>query len=244
MLNPTRLIKLPLKKKIPYNIVRKSLINFKWRLVGKPMLKKVIDIKTKPHWLFKFQSKKYAKKVENFQFFLRQLSLLCVLILHNRVETAHALRKILADFSVGSDFFNWMESGLWLKLIENITVEVPNTASISKDILFHVSEFLEKIVFQLMFEIIKWIRQFQTVPNCWCRIRQIFSTRTRVLVLKQKFLYLLDFDQRTSFITNFKVLEQRCCLNLSETRRQLKFSKSFIPMWLLWQYLETAGDSI
>ena len=104
MLNPTRLIKLPLKKKITYNIVRKSLINFKWRLVGEPMLKKVIDIKTKYHWLFKFQSKKYAKKVENFQFFLRQLFLLCVLILHNRVENAHALRKILADFSVRSGF--------------------------------------------------------------------------------------------------------------------------------------------
>ena len=42
-----------------------------------------------------------------------------------------------------------------LKLIENITFEVPNTASISKDILFHVSKFLEKMVFQLMFEIIK-----------------------------------------------------------------------------------------
>ena len=42
-----------------------------------------------------------------------------------------------------------------LKLIENITAQVPNTASISKDILFHVSKFLEKIVFQLMFEVIK-----------------------------------------------------------------------------------------
>ena len=31
-----------------------------------------------------------------------------------------------------------------LKLIENITVEVPNTVSISKDILFHVFEFLKK----------------------------------------------------------------------------------------------------
>ena len=55
------------------------------------------------------------------------------------------------------------------KLIENITVEVPNTVSISKDILFHVSKFLEKIVFQPMFEIIKGIRQLQvrrqTVPN-------------------------------------------------------------------------------
>ena len=41
------------------------------------------------------------------------------------------------------------------KLIENITVEVPNTASRSKDLLFHVSKFLEKMVFQLIFEIIK-----------------------------------------------------------------------------------------
>ena len=42
-----------------------------------------------------------------------------------------------------------------LKLIENIKVEDPNTASISKDILFHVFKFPEKMVFQLMFGIIK-----------------------------------------------------------------------------------------
>ena len=36
-----------------------------------------------------------------------------------------------------------------LRLIENITVQVPNTASINKDILFHVSQFLEKMVFNL-----------------------------------------------------------------------------------------------
>ena len=41
------------------------------------------------------------------------------------------------------------------RLIENITVQVPNTASIRKDILFHVSKVLDKIIFQLMFEIIK-----------------------------------------------------------------------------------------
>ena len=35
-----------------------------------------------------------------------------------------------------------------------MTVEVPNTASISKDILIHVSKFLEKMIFQLMLEII------------------------------------------------------------------------------------------
>ena len=42
-----------------------------------------------------------------------------------------------------------------LKLIENITVQVPNMASISKDVLLHVFEFLEKMIFQWMFEIVK-----------------------------------------------------------------------------------------
>ena len=71
-----------------------------------------------------------------------------------------------------------------LKLTENITVQLPNTASISKDILFHVSTFFEKMIFQLMFEIIKLIRQLQvrrqTVPNYWCQIRKFFLTRTCV----------------------------------------------------------------
>ena len=42
-----------------------------------------------------------------------------------------------------------------LRLIENITVQVCYTASISNGILFHVSNFFEKMIFQLMFEIIK-----------------------------------------------------------------------------------------
>ena len=42
-----------------------------------------------------------------------------------------------------------------LKLIESMRVQVPNTASISKDILFHVSKFIEKMIFQLIFEIIQ-----------------------------------------------------------------------------------------
>ena len=42
-----------------------------------------------------------------------------------------------------------------LTLIENITVQVPNTASISKFILFHVSKILEKMIFRLMFKTIK-----------------------------------------------------------------------------------------
>ena len=213
-------------------------------MLGNPCWKKLLILKQNLIGYLSFSLKNTPRKLKTFSFFCGNFFCsvfwYCTIVLKMRMHSGK-FRQISQSARI---FFNWMESGFWLKLIENITVEIPNTASISKDILFHVSEFLEKIVFQLMFEIIKWIRQFQTVPNCWCRIRQIFSTRTRVLVLKQKFLYLLDFDQRTSFITNFKVLEQRCCLNLSETRRQLKFSKSFIPMWLLWQYLETAGDSI
>ena len=42
-----------------------------------------------------------------------------------------------------------------LRSTGNIAVQIPNTASISKFILFHVSKFLEKIIFQFMFEIIK-----------------------------------------------------------------------------------------
>ena len=69
-----------------------------------------------------------------------------------------------------------------------------------------------------------------------------------VLVSKQKISALLNFDQvvyiyhagQVSF-KNLKALEQRCCLNFSETGSQLIFSKSFTPMWLLlssWrQYL-------
>ena len=45
------------------------------------------------------------------------------------------------------------------RLIGNITVHVPNTASISEGILFHVPKFLEKMIFQLMYEITKCIRQ-------------------------------------------------------------------------------------
>ena len=42
-----------------------------------------------------------------------------------------------------------------LRLIENIIIQVSNMASISKGILLHVSTFLEKMIFQLMSEIIK-----------------------------------------------------------------------------------------
>ena len=78
-----------------------------------------------------------------------------------------------------------------LRLFENISikhynpkVDVPNTASTSKGILFHVSKFLEKVVFQFMFEIVKRIGQFQpnpqTFPNYLCQVGQKFLTRTSV----------------------------------------------------------------
>ena len=82
-----RLIKLSLKNKIPYNIVRKSWINFTcFHVVSREaMLKKAVDIKTKSDWLLKFQLKISAKKVEYFQLFFGQLFLLCFLILRNRL---------------------------------------------------------------------------------------------------------------------------------------------------------------
>ena len=58
--------------------------------------------------------------------------------------------------SINIKHYNIMNSGkINLRLIENITVQVPNTASISKSILFHVSKFFEKMTFQLMLENIK-----------------------------------------------------------------------------------------
>ena len=52
-----------------------------------------------------------------------------------------------------------------LRLIENITVQVHSkyTASIRKDILFHVSKFFGKMIFQRMFEIIKSVCQLQVL---------------------------------------------------------------------------------
>ena len=41
-----------------------------------------------------------------------------------------------------------------LRLIKNIRIQVPNTASMSKGILLNVSKFFEKMTFQLKFEII------------------------------------------------------------------------------------------
>ena len=123
-------------------------------------------------------------------------------------------------------------------LIENITVEVSNTASISKDIFFHVSEFLDIMAFQLMFEIIKWIRQLQirrqTFPNYWCQIGQIFWPEHGFLIVCFSFktedlvfawfwpdcLYISWKYRGQVSLKNLKALEQRYWLNLSETGSQ------------------------
>ena len=116
-----------------------------------------------------------------------------------------------------------------LRLIKNIAVQLPYTASVSKGILFHVSKFLEKMIFQLTFEIIKWICQLQvrqqTVPNYWCQIRQICLTRTwflkDVLVSKQKISYLLDFDQK------FKSLRTKVLIKSLRNGEPVNFFKVF-----------------
>ena len=96
--------------------------------------------------------------------------------------------------------------------------------SISKDTLFHVSEFLEKIVFQFTFEIIKWVRQLQirrqTVPNYWRRIWQFFLTRTRALVSKQVLAFAWFWP------------EDKSPQKLQSVRTKVLI-KSFIPVWLL-----------
>ena len=137
------------------------------------------------------------------------------------------------------------------KWIENITVEVINATSISKDIFSHVSKFLEKMVFQLMFEIIMWIRQLQfrrqTVPNYWRQIGQFVWTEH--VFLKERFSFKTadlvfawfwpdclckswKYRGKVS-LKNLKALEERYWSNLSETGSHLIFSKSFIPVWLL-----------
>ena len=116
-----------------------------------------------------------------------------------------------------------------LRLIKNIAVQLPYTASVSKGILFHVSKFLEKMIFQLTFEIIKWICQLQvrqqTVPNYWCQIRQICLTRTwflkDVLVSKQKISYLLDFDQK------FKSVRTKVLIKSLRNGEPVNFFKVF-----------------
>ena len=101
--------------------------------------------------------------------------------------------------------------------------------------------FLKKWFFNLCLKLLSEFVNVRSVGNCSKLLvsdtTNFFDQNTcclkDVLVSKQKFLYLLDFDQRTSFLKTFKALEKRYWLNLSETERQLNFSKSLIPVWLL-----------
>ena len=65
------------------------------------MLKKVVDIKTKSDWLLKFQLKKSAKKVENFQlFFLTTFSALFSDIAHSCLNCACTEENLGIIFSL------------------------------------------------------------------------------------------------------------------------------------------------
>ena len=110
-----------------------------------------------------------------------------------------------------------------------------------------------------MFEIIKWIRQLQvrrqTVQNYWWQIPQFFlldhvflkgcfTFKTENLAFAwfwPNCLYISWKNRGQVSLKNLKALEQRHWLNISETGSQLIFSKSFVPMWLLFsswrQYL-------
>ena len=75
-------------------------------------------------------------------------------------------------------------------------------------------------------------------------LKGCFSFKTEDLVFAwfwPDYLYISWNYRGEIFLKNLKALEQRYWLNLSETRSQLIFSQSFIPLWLLlfsWrQYL-------
>ena len=140
-----------------------------------------------------------------------------------------------------------------LKLIENITgyildTEVPNMASISKNVLFCVFKILEKMVFQLIFEFIRWIGQLQicrkTVQNYCCHIWQMFfwpkhfflklcfNFKIEDLVFAwfwPDYPYMLKKYRGQISLKNLNALEQSYWLNLSGTRSKL-ILKSFNSM--------------
>ena len=70
-----------------------------------------------------------------------------------QIDEHQSILRLFGNINIKYDNMNSGKTNL--KLIENIIVQVPNTASISNGILLHVSKFLEKMVFQLMFEIIQ-----------------------------------------------------------------------------------------
>ena len=117
-----------------------------------------------------------------------------------------------------------------LKLIENITVEVRNTVSISKDILFHVFEFPKKLIFNLDLKLLSELVNFRSAGKLFETIsvgygkflwpehvflKGYFSFKTEDLIL-------LDFGQRKSFLKNLKSVRTKVLIN-SFTNREVVF---------------------
>ena len=74
-------------------------------------------------------------------------------MLRARKNEDQSILRLFENINIKHNIMNSRKTNL--RLIENITVQVSNTASVIKNILFHVSKFIEKKVFQLMFQIIK-----------------------------------------------------------------------------------------
>ena len=83
-----------------------------WKPLLEAMLKKFVDIKTKSDWLLKFQLKKSAKKVENFQlFFPPTFSALFFDIAQSCLNCVCTQENLGRIFSL-LQFFSLMENGI------------------------------------------------------------------------------------------------------------------------------------
>ena len=136
-----------------------------------------------------------------------------------------------------------------MELIENITVQVPTTTSINKDIS------LKKWSFNLFLKSLSEFVNFRSVGKLsqtigvrcdnffWPEQKGYFSFKTEDLVggwFWPDFLYISWKHRGQVFLKSVKAIEQRYWLNLSQTGSQLIFSNSFIPVSLLY----LAGGSI
>ena len=136
-----------------------------------------------------------------------------------------------------------------LRLIENITRQVPYTESISKGILFNASlSFLKKWSFNLCFKLLSEFANFKSVgrllqttgvrydKHFWPEhvfLKGCFSFKTEDLVFAWFWpdcQYVSRKYRDQVYLKNLKVLEQRYWLNLSETGSQLIFSTFFTPL--------------
>ena len=140
-----------------------------------------------------------------------------------------------------------------LRLIEKITVQVSNTASISKNILFMFLSFLKIWSFNLCLKLLSEFVNFSSVGKLFHTIdvlydkffwpehvflKACFSFKTEdfdqkiYLILTRLSIYISRKYRGQDSIKNLKVLEEKHWLNLPETGKQLISSTSFIPMWL------------